>query len=180
MKHSFFYKEIGQLDKALLSTLQEKVPNYSYEPDPDFYHGIITTGKLNTYDMASILNDLSRYFKITGHIGTNIALMKPMTYLNEHSDLATKHELNILRKNNNSTAVKLQIPIITNDKVAMMWRNSTPELNKQSNVVNFKIGKIYIINNIDPHCAINLSNSPRYFITSRFHMDSVLDKTSIE
>jgi hypothetical protein len=176
MKHPFHYKLIGTVPSDLLAELQAMVVKQPYLTVPDFEGSVIQVcNKLPPEDQL-LLNKfydicMSKYFRLTGNLGTNIARMAPNCYLNEHSDYTAVNYGKI-----QDSIVKLQIPIITNDRVGMMW-SKDKEL--PATCVNMIAGGIYIIDNVRVHSCVNLSNEYRYNITSRFHIDSVIDAITI-
>jgi hypothetical protein len=58
-----------------------------------------------------------------------------------------------------------------------MWKT---DAKTNANIVNFKQGNVYIVNNVTTHSAVNLSNHNRYFLTSRFYLESLKDKSLLE
>jgi len=173
MQHNFFYKKIGNISDDLLYGLQSDAISATYKSTSDFSSNVLTTSnRVNSKLLIKLFTELATVFKIIGHIGTNYAKMYPLSYLKEHSDLSSyeKEPLNY------STMVKLQIPIITNEKVGMMWA-PTPN---ETTLVNFDIGGIYIIDNVRTHSVVNLSNEYRYNLTSRWKVDSLLDTSILE
>ena len=173
MQHNFFYKKIGNISDELLYDIQRDTLSTTYRSCVDFPPNVLTiSNSINSTLLIKLFNELSCLFKCSGHISTNYAKMYPMSYLKEHSDLSSyEKELPIY-----STMIKLQIPIITNEKIGMMWA-PTPN---ESTLVNFDIGGIYIIDNVRIHSVVNLSNEYRYNITSRFHINSLIDKSILD
>ncbi len=170
MKHYFFHRKIGTFDADVITHLQTKVPFYTYEPTDDFYENIIKISPLASDDKDLVWNQLSKFFHLEGHVSTNIALMQPMTYLPEHSDLGTR--VSVVED-----VIKIHVPIITNASNVMMWKTTA---NTNANVVNFKTGNVYIVNNVTTHSAVNFSSQNRYYLTSRFHVDSLINKSFLE
>ncbi len=170
MKHYFFHRKIGTFDDNVISHLQTKVPHYTYEPTDDFYESVITISPLAKDDTDIVFRELSKFFSLEGHVSTNIALMQPMTYLPEHSDLGTR--VSVVEN-----VVKIHVPIITNAGNVMMWKTTA---NTNANVINFKTGSVYIVNNVTTHSDVNLSSQKRYYLTSRFHVDSLINKSFLE
>jgi len=173
MQHNFFYKKIGNISDELLSSLQSDIISATYSSSIDFPPKIVNvSNSINFRLFVKLFNELSCFFKISGHISTNYAKMYPMSYLKEHSDLTSYEKESLIY----STMIKLQIPIITNEKVGMMWAPTSYE----STLINFDIGGIYIIDNVRTHSVVNLSNEYRYNLTSRFHIDSLIDKSILD
>jgi len=179
MLHQWFYKKIGVLPGSLLEKLVILLPNLEY------YSMTVDVNNSNTknysfggylYDARpnrefqilkhEILLNLQNYFEKNGHKGTNVARLGPRTYIKEHSDFNSSNETEF-----QLTTVKLQIPIITNDHVALMWATRPSD----TQVGVFDPGGIYIIDNIKPHSVVNLGNSSRYWITSRWESTSIRD-----
>jgi hypothetical protein len=173
MQHNFFYKKIGNISTELLCGMQSDTLFRTYSSCVDFPPNVLTiSNSINSTLLIKLFNELSCLFKRNGHISTNYAKMYPMSYLKEHSDLSSYEKESSIH----STMIKLQIPIITNEKIGMMWA-PTPN---ESTLVNFDIGGIYIIDNVRMHSVVNLSNEYRYNLTSRFHIDSLLDKSLLD
>jgi hypothetical protein len=172
MKHDFFYKKIGELSSELLQELQQCALSAEYQSCSDFSANVIHVGRVDQSLLLKLFNELKTSFDANGYIGANFAKMSPMSYIKEHSDLGS----NIRDPGIYATMIKLQIPIITNNKVGMMW---SPTPNNIS-VVNFDLGGIYIIDNVSTHSVVNLSSEYRYNLTARFHLASLLDKSLLE
>jgi hypothetical protein len=176
MKHPFHYKLIGHIPEDLLSRLQEMVARQPYSITPDFKeHVIRICNKLSDNDQL-LLDEfydicMSKYFRLTGNLGTNIARMAPNCYLFEHSDYTAVNYGKI-----QDSIIKLQVPITTNDRVGMMWAGDS---DLPSSCVNMVAGGIYIIDNVRVHSCVNLSDEYRYNLTCRFHIDSVIDPITI-
>ena len=174
MQHNFFYKKIGNISDELLHGLQSDIISATYNASVDFPPNILTVStSINGKLLIKLFIELTTFFNIgRGHMSTNYAKMHPMSYLKEHSDLTSYEKESPIY----STMIKLQIPIITNEKVGMMWAPTSYE----SALVNFDIGGIYIIDNIRTHSVVNLSNEYRYNLTSRFHINSLIDKSILD
>ena len=170
MQHNFFYKKIGSISNELLCDMQSDAISTIYKSTPDFSPNVLTTSNfVNPKLLIQLFSELKNLFHLRGHIGTNYAKMNPISYLKEHSDFSSQERESSIH----SKMIKLQIPIITNDKVGMMWA-PTPE---QFDVTSFVTGDIYIIDNVREHSVVNLSNEYRYNLTSRFHVDSLVDSS---
>lgn len=180
MQHNFFYKKLGTLELQLLNSLKNIVPKLLYEPESDFPENVLTINQ-EQYSSEYInfnivrnqtINYLSQFFDKAGHITSNITKQLPMTYLAEHSDSNTIYT-DVTPADN---IIKLQIPIITNSGVGMMW---APSLHDWA-CTHFEEGSIYIIDNVRKHSVVNMGSSDRYYITSRWKVDSLLDKSILE
>ena len=173
MQHNFFYKKIGNISDELLYAMQSDAISTTYKSCVDFSPNALTiSNNINYKLLFKLLNELSYFFKLNGHTGSNYAKMNPMSYIKEHSDLSSYEKESLIY----STMVKLQIPIITNEKVGMMWAPTSEHFD----IISFDIGGIYIIDNVREHSVVNLSNQYRYNLTSRFQVDSLLDKSLLD
>jgi len=179
MRHTYCYKLIGNLTHPLLEELKSLVHEQIYFECPDFNPDVIkVTKNRRTWSdnhrniTANVYKELSKFFDPTGNIGTNIACMYPNTYLIEHSDY-TAVNYGAVQDN----IIKIQIPIITNDKVAMMWRADEDWTFIMAHLVE---GGIYIVDNVRTHSAVNLSDQNRYHLTIRFKDDSIRDFSILE
>ena len=173
MQHNFFYKKIGNISDELLSDMQSDATFAIYKSTPDFSPNVLTISNFVSPKLIiKLFYELKDFFKHTGHVGTNYAKMNPISYLKEHSDFSShERESSIYLK-----MIKLQIPIITNDKVGMMWAPTSEKFD----VTSFVTGGIYIIDNVRKHSVVNLSNEYRYNLTSRFHIDSLVDTSLLD
>jgi hypothetical protein len=178
MLHNWYYKKIGNLSQHLWEKAKcvcEKSQYVSLTPNVNVmaknysFGGKLYTS-LDSIEVKLLYKDMIHYlynfFKPDGHLGTNIARLGPRTYIKEHSDFNNSNSTEF-----QLTTIKLQIPIITNDKNALMWATVPSE----SEIGIFETGGIYIIDNIKPHSVVNLSNDNRYWITSRWKLSSILD-----
>ena len=173
MQHNFFYKKIGNISNELLSDMHRDATSAIYKSTSDFSPNVLTTSNFVSPKLIiKLFYELKDFFKHTGHTGSNYAKMNPMSYIKEHSDLSSYEKESLIYSN----MVKLQIPIITNEKVGMMWAPTSD----QFDIISFDIGGIYIIDNVRAHSVVNLSNQYRYNLTSRFKIDSLLDKTLLD
>jgi hypothetical protein len=171
MKHSFCYKLIGTLDTRLLNDLKKMVVKSTYEITSDFRADVIRV-KDSFFDEDAVLMEefyksLSKFFRYSGHMGTNIARMSPNSYVSEHHDYSSKTYGSV-----QDIVVKLQIPIITTNQVGMMWAGNS---RYRPTVVHMIEGGIYIIDSIKIHSAVNIGSDYRYNITSRWNVNSVID-----
>ncbi len=174
MKHCFPFKLIDTIDTDTLEQFKIFALDQTYHAMEDFTDYTIRSSRtLNENDIIfkNLLNvHLSKYFKLFGHIGSNIARMYPNSYYPEHSDYTSVN----LGKSQDSI-IKLQIPIITSVSAGLMWRHNSEN---RSACVSLNEGGIYIFDNCRVHSSVNFSNDYRYWLTSRWHIQSVLD-TSI-
>lgn len=170
MNHNWPYKQIGKLSNALIEKLAKQIITIPYTSSVDFPSNVITCSFPPFLTDAK--EELSAYFDPTGHIHSNIARQHPMTYMREHSDYKTKGPLvNVL-----DDMIKIQIPIITNAGVAMMW----PDEDAGHYVKKFEVGGIYVIDNIRIHSVINLGDTHRYNLTMRYKASSVIDPAILD
>jgi len=176
MQHNFFYKKIGRISDGLITSLQDYVtsPEFFTFSYADFSANTITAGRLSIALKDNIINELSIFFNPQGHIMSNIAKMSPMSYVKEHEDVTNQPTYQEGSKHENM--IKLQIPFVTNDLVGMMWSPTRDH----TSVVNFELGGIYIIDNVRTHSVVNMSTETRYNLTSRFHVNSLLDKSLLD
>lgn len=171
MKHNFCYKLIGTLDDRLLNDLKKMVMMSTYETTPDFHSDVIRVKNLFFNEDAALMEELykslSRFFRYSGHVGTNVARMSPNSYISEHHDYGAKTYGSL-----QDMIVKLQIPIITTNQVGMMWAGNSEY---SPTVVHMIEGGIYIIDNLKIHSVVNIGSDYRYNITSRWNVNSVID-----
>jgi hypothetical protein len=176
MKHNFPFKLIGTLDKDTLDKFKVFVLNREYQIEPGFSKDIIQVSTSFNYiePVFRQLFDLhlAKYFKLSGHIGSNIARMSPNSYYSEHSDY-TGAKLGHMQ----DSIIKFQIPIITNQGAGLMWRH---DQENHSACVSLIEGGIYIFDNCRHHSSVNFSNDNRYWLTTRWHIDSLLDKSLLD
>jgi hypothetical protein len=172
MKHSFTFKLIDILDITLLEQFKKIVINKFYQRTNDFEEHVIKISHLNPREEVFknfVSSYMSKYFKSGGHLGSNIARMAPRSYVSEHSDY-TANTYGKLQ----DAIVKFQIPIITNPGAGMMWRH---DYKTHSTAMNFVEGGIYIIDNCKVHSSVNFSDYSRYWLTSRWNIDSIIDQS---
>jgi hypothetical protein len=171
MKHNFCYKLIGTLDDRLLNNLKKMVIKSTYETTRDFRSDVINVKNSFVDEDAALMEEfyksLTRFFKYSGHMGTNIARMSPNSYVSEHHDYGAKTYGSL-----QDVIVKLQIPIITTNQVGMMWAGNS---DYPPTVVHMIEGGIYIIDNVKVHSVVNIGSDYRYNLTSRWNVDSVID-----
>ncbi len=177
MQHNYFCKHIGALDHSLLDDLKKIVVDLQYTPTAAFPPNVILVNLLSGELYERLMDFFEIYFDRSGAKEFNIARMTPMSYLLEHSDMAySKRTTQYL-----TNVIKMHVPIITNDKNGMMWLNSQPDTPlAPGHVEQFKEGGIYIIDNIRKHCAVNLSDEYRYYLTVRYTEASLKDKTILD
>ena len=173
MKHSFPFKLIDTLDTDTLTQFKTFALDQSYHLVKDFTDYTIRSSRtLNENDVIfkNLLDAyLSKFFKLYGHISSNIARMYPNSYYPEHSDYT-----GVTLGNCQDSIIKLQIPIITSESAGLMWRHD-PE--NRSTCLSLNEGGIYIFDNCRLHSSVNFSNNYRYWLTSRWHIQSLLDKS---
>ena len=172
MKHPFTFKLLGNLNFSLLEEFKTFVITQEYQTTNDFVEYAITIRNIKSYEdiFKNFVNlEMSKYFKPEGHVGFNIARMEPISYVSEHSD----YTANTYGKMQDSI-VKFQIPIITNSGAGMMWRH---DKENRSEAVSFIEGGIYAIDNCRIHSSVNFSKERRYWLTTRWNIDSIIDKS---
>jgi hypothetical protein len=170
MKHGFTFKLIGQLSSNMLAQFKDFVLAQEYQPSNDFVEYAIKIRNLKSYEdivMNFVNSEMTRYFKPEGHIGSNIARMEPNSYVSEHSD----YTANTYGKIQDSI-IKLQIPIITNPAAGMMWRH---DKENRSTAMSFIEGGIYAIDNCRVHSSANFGSEQRFWLTSRWNVNSIVD-----
>ena len=160
MQHNFYYKQIGKISNSLLTQLQQSVDQLHYTECDDFCPTVLTVSNLPPLLLVKFLLEMNNFFELKGHIATNIAKIDKNSYLREHSDTQSL----FLNNDKITNSLKIHVPILNTENAAMMW---VPNI-----VTNFKVGCIYVIDNIKIHSAINLDNKPRYNLTTRFYLDS--------
>ena len=175
MKHSFPFKLIDMLDTNILDQFKKFVVNANYKVSNDFEEYAIRICNLNIQD--DILNNfvnhqMSKYFNPEGHIGTNIARMDPCAYVSEHSD----YTANTYGKIQDSI-VKFQIPVITNIAAGLMWRH---DKENQSACLSLAEGGIYAMDNCRVHSSVNFGSEYRYWITTRWNINFLIDKSILD
>jgi hypothetical protein len=95
--------------------------------------------------------------------------MYPKSFVSPHSDYAAYTYGKI--QNN---IVKLQIPIITNPGAGLMWAHSRTS---RSDCVNMVAGGIYVIDNCRVHSSVNFGDTFRYYLTSRWNVEMLIDQS---
>lgn len=172
MKHTFISKLIGNLNNNLLEQFKTFVIAQEYQTSNDFVEYAIKICNIKSHEeiFKNFVNlEMSKYFKPDGHVGSNIARMEPNSYVSEHSD----YTANTYGKMQDSI-VKFQIPIITNSGAGMMWRHDNEN---RSAAVSFIEGGVYAIDNCRVHSSVNFSNEQRYWITTRWNINSLIDNS---
>ena len=178
MKHNFCYKLIGMLPPTLLSKLQELVVRPGgYKITTDFHPDVIRIKAISPHQstkedlmiMSEFYEYMGKFFKLDGHMGTNVARMEPISYISEHDDYGAA-----IYGNRQDSIIKLQIPITTSDQVGMMWRG---DKTYPPTAVHMVEGGVYIIDNVKVHSVVNMGSNRRYNLTSRWHLDSLIDPT---
>ena len=184
MKHTFTFKLIGNLNTDLLAQFKAVVVNLEYETTKDFVDYALKIGNLHLDIKTKFIKEMSKYFKPEGHIGSNIARMEPNSYVSEHSDYTATTYGKM-----QDSIVKFQIPIITNSGAGMMWRHagSVPgevgqfgdhnpiAKNTRSAAMSFIEGGIYAIDNCRVHSSVNFGNEQRYWLTSRWNVNALIN-----
>jgi hypothetical protein len=174
MRHNFTYKLIDKISEPILSSLKQYVVQGLYTGSNDFQEYTLTIRNLYNIDppVQNLFEQhLAKFFKLTGHIGTNVARMVPGGYVPEHSD----YMANTFGSRQDSI-VKMQIPIITNPGAGLCWK--WDETN-QAQSLFLEEGGIYVFDNCKIHSSVNLGASDRYWITTRWDINSVIDSSII-
>lgn len=173
MKHSFPFKLIDTLNKSILDEFKVFVVNESYRISNDFAeYAIRVSRNLDNNDAIFrnfVNSQMSKYFKPGGHVGTNIARMDPCAYVPEHTD----YTANTYGKMQDSI-VKFQIPVITNSAAGLMWKHDTES---RAACLSLVEGGIYAMDNCRVHSSVNFSGDYRYWITSRWNINSLLNSS---
>ena len=170
MKHSFYCKKIGALSDELIKLLHDfcLTTSYHWKKGDDFSPNVIDSSPLPNNLLNLYFIEISKYFRLSGHCGTNIARMHPKSYLREHSDLNTVRGGDLSRF---FKTIKFQIPIITDDRVLMIWTETIDKFHVEHCVS----GGIYIFDNIVKHSVVNGSDNYRYNLTGRFEKSALIN-----
>lgn len=172
MKHTFYCKKIADLAPETLNAFIDLVSKLNYISNNDFPDSVIQMSAIPDTMYKMIKTDLSLLISKDSVMNANISRMTPLTYLAEHSDLSTF----IGDASRHDNTVKLQIPIITNDRVFMMWRKSYHE----TFIKHFEPGEVYIIDNVTKHAVVNGGTDYRYYLTVRFNSKFLLNTDVLE
>lgn len=177
MKHKFTYKLIGNVLPDILVELKKFVIKGPFFPSNDFQSYTLTISPFHHPEPAMLDfldRQMSKFFDLQGHIETNVAKMVPGGYVPEHSD----YTANTYGKNQDNI-IKFQIPIITNPGAGLMWRwdKGTGD---RAEALYLEEGGIYMFNNCRVHSSVNLGRYDRYWLTSRWSADALLDKTLLD
>ncbi len=172
MKHHFTYKLIDRIDSDVLLGLKKYVLEGPFVPSNDFQSYTLTVKHFLVPDPAVLEffgRHMSKFFDLRGHIETNVAKMVPGGYVPEHSD----YSANTYGKSQDGI-IKFQVPIITNPGAGLMWRwdKGTGE---KAEALFLEEGGIYMFNNCRVHSSVNLGKHDRYWITTRWRADSLLN-----
>jgi hypothetical protein len=174
MKHDYTYKLLEVMDDEMLSSLQSYVVNLNYVTSNDFQEYAIQVTPNFNVEKDILINTffkkyMHKYFSEDAHIGSNIARMSPKSYVSEHSDYTA---LTYGKMQNN--IVKFQIPIITNPGAGLMWSHNRIV---RSDCVNMVAGGLYVIDNCRVHSSVNFGNEFRYYLTSRWNVEKLIDNS---
>jgi hypothetical protein len=168
MFHSFHCKQIATISSNTVEIIASTLPQLKYVTVVDFPQDVITVSyDCNPQLIGLVRQELAHLIRPDALDSSNIARMAPMTYLGEHTDVASKQG----DPHRHTNSFKLHIPIITNDRVFMMWRVER----RKTIVEHFTLGGVYVVNNIMNHCVINGGDTHRYYLTMRFYKDSLID-----
>lgn len=171
MRHKFAYKFLEFINSDTLALLKDYVVAQEYHASNDFEYGQVQLYNRIHPQEHSIVelfrHHLFKYFKFSGHIGTNLARMSPRAYVSEHSDYTAN-----TYGSNQDNIIKLQMAIITTPGAGLMW----PKTDDQpATSLNLLPGGIYIMDNVREHSSVNFSDEYRYWITSRWHLNSLIN-----
>lgn len=177
MKHNFVYKLIDRIDPDIMVELKKLVVQGPFIKSNDFKEYTLTITPLD-FPFPAIIDLFDRhfykFFTGGGHVGTNVAKMIPGGYVPEHSDYIA----NTYGKMQDSI-IKFQIPIITNPGAGLMWRwEDDTEQGAQS--LFLEEGGIYMFDNCRVHSSANFGTQDRYWITSRWREDCIIDRSILE
>ena len=176
MKLNFAYKLLDRVDASIINDLKSIALTGPYQATPDFKGYTLTLKKLDPTSVMPIQRlfreHMSKFFQLSGHLSTNIARMAPGGYIPEHVDYAAQ-----VFGNQQDSILKFQIPIITNPGAGLCWKH---EDNSPSQSLFLEEGGIYLFNNCRPHSSVNLGHSDRYWLTSRWNVNSLLDATMLD
>ena len=174
MKHNFTYKLIDRLSQPILDELKRYVVQGTYTASNDFQEYTISIRNLNDIQqpvMNMFEQHLSKFFRLDGHIGTNVARMVPGGYVPEHSDYTAN-----TYGSRQDSIVKMQIPIITNPGAGLCWRW---DKNSRAEALFLEEGGVYVFDNCKTHSSVNFGTEDRYWITTRWDIKSVIDSSII-
>ncbi len=160
MKYSFMYRHLGTINTSLLERLRELAFNSTYGVgyfSPEVILQVFLDPQLPE------IQDLTKercltFFDPSNLVGVEIDKMLPRTYLREHSDLVAYSDES---KDAVHTFHKIHVPLQTYVGCALMWRYRPEALLPQA-------GNVYLINNVDIHSAVNLSDHPRYHLILKY------------
>jgi hypothetical protein len=177
MKHNFCCRLIHTLPTSLLAKLKDLALTSEYHAVKDFPEDVLWVTKFNLMRndaMQELFQQhLSKFFRLDGHISTNIVKMFPNSYLYQHKDSTgsggAAHE----------RTIKLQIPLLNADRSAMMWLEDRGQVYPKTTVVSMAEGGVHIIDNIKLHCSVNLDTNDRYFLTPKFWADSLINPATV-
>lgn len=175
MKHNFTYKLIDRLDDDVLENLKNYVVLGPFESSNDFKEYTIKLKNFKTIDppvQQLFDRHMSKFFKPGAHIGSNVAKMTPGGYVPEHSD----YTANTYGKIQDSI-IKFQIPIITNPGCGLCWKWDT---GFKAEGLFLEEGGIYMFDNCRVHSSVNLGMTDRYWITSRWRADALIDSSILK
>lgn len=160
MKYSFMFRNLGKLDLNLVKALQDFALSLDYTKGV-FNPSVILQAQvdLNQAEVQSLTRQRSlAFFNPNALIGVEIDKMLPQVYLQEHSDTVA---YSADKEDNVKFFHKIHVPLLTPQGCSLMWR-STPT------VLIPQVGNAYLINNVDIHSAVNLSNEPRYHLILKY------------
>jgi hypothetical protein len=174
MKHNFFCRHICTLPDNVIEKFVDYVTTLDYFASSSFPDDIIQVyAPIKSDLLESLLLFLNNWLRSDGHFNSNIARMSPYTYMPEHTDILKNR---IPEHYGPTNLIKLQIPIITNPQVLMMWYD---RVNARSHVCHFVKGGVYVINNIVMHSVANGGPDHRYFITMRYKYPESIRQTEL-
>ncbi len=160
MKYSFMFRNLGKLDLNVLKVLQDLALTLDYTKGV-FNPSVILQVQLDTKlpGIQSLIREpCLGFFNPNGLVGCEIDKMLPQVYLKEHSDTIAYPEG---KEETIKLFHKIHVPLLTPVGCSLMWRNTPVVLIPQ-------VGNAYLINNVDIHSAINLSDQPRYHLILKY------------
>ena len=174
MRHNFTYRLIDQISQPILDSLKQYVVQGVYVGSNDFQEYTLTIRNLTSIDtpVRNLFEQhLAKFFRLNGHIGTNVARMVPGGYVPEHSDYTAN-----TYGSRQDGIVKMQIPVITNPGAGLCWKW---DKNNRAESLFLKEGGIYVFDNCKVHSSVNFGSVDRYWITTRWDVKSVIDTSII-
>ncbi len=160
MKYSFMFRNLGKLNLQVLKKLQDLALTLDYTKGV-FNPNVILQVQLDT--KLPEIQELTKepclsFFNPSCLVGVEIDMMLPQVYLKEHSDTVAYPAG---KEDNIKLFHKIHVPLLTPVGCSLMWRDTPTVLIPQ-------VGNAYLINNVDIHSAVNLSDQPRYHMILKY------------